>query len=215
MDGSSVCLRLLLCNKDLGDAIRLFQILTIIGTLPWANRVKVYEGDLSCAQWCGRRIEFLMIDAMKSWELANSIQRIFYPSMVAGLTVVFHQDFAHWYTPWIHLLNYRFRDYFEKLSVVRASPTVVFKYVQTIPEDLLMHQYSAESFSDEEIELAFSHSLSLVASPQNKANVTAARITHYLNLDRRDAARAVFDQAIADRLPLDSELRIVEQQLNL
>ena len=86
-------------------------------TAPWADRIRIYPGDLCHIGWGGTPIEFLLIDAMKSWELANGILRDFYPCLIPGKSYILHQDFAHFYESWIHLTHYRFRDYFPRTDI--------------------------------------------------------------------------------------------------
>src|SRR5262245_34362631 len=42
-------------------------------TQPWRDSIKLYPGDLCLIGWRDEPIEFLFVDAMKSWPLANSI----------------------------------------------------------------------------------------------------------------------------------------------
>lgn len=86
---------------------------------PVADLVAIHSGDLNKERWDpAAPIEYLLIDPMKSWELANSVARNFFPALRPGLSLVHHQDFVHYYTPWIHLIMYRFRRYFEPLTYV-------------------------------------------------------------------------------------------------
>jgi hypothetical protein len=82
-------------------------------TKNYSNRIEICEGDLNEVGWNGQKIEFLLVDAMKNWDLANAIIRDFYSSLIPNVSYVLHQDFAHYFTPWIHLLHWYFRDYFE------------------------------------------------------------------------------------------------------
>jgi len=62
---------------------------------PLADSIEVREGDLKSIGWSGEPIEFLLVDAMKGWDLAAAIARDFYPSLIPENSLVFHQDFAH------------------------------------------------------------------------------------------------------------------------
>lgn len=68
---------------------------------------------------------------MKSWELANSVLRNFFPALRPGLSLVHHQDFVHFFTPWIHLIMYRLREYFEPYAYVREG-SYIFRYRKEI-----------------------------------------------------------------------------------
>ena len=92
------------------------------------------SGDLSAIGWSGGPIEFLFVDAMKSWTLANSIVHDFYPALIPGSSIVVQQDFGSFYVYWLHLLTYRFREYFVPIYDLPCASSVAFKYVKQIPD---------------------------------------------------------------------------------
>ena len=49
--------------------------------VPWKELIVVYQGDLSQIKWEGGIVEFLLIDAMKSWDLTNNILKSFFPAL--------------------------------------------------------------------------------------------------------------------------------------
>jgi hypothetical protein len=144
-------------------------------TSAWGQQICCHPGDLMQLGWQGDDIEFLFIDAMKSWELANSIVNNFFPSLVPGISTVVHQDFSHYYTYWIHLIMYRFRDYFELVYDVPSSGSLSFKYRKQIPSDELNAVYAIDSFNSSEIDAAFRYSTSLV-SPDKAQTIQIAKI---------------------------------------
>lgn len=156
---------------------------------PWENFIKVYPGDLNKANWKRTdAIEFLFNDVSKSWDLANSIIRIFYPSLIPGVSIIVEQDYAHCWTSWIHLIGYRFRHYFKAIYNIPGSPSVVFKYLMQIPDELLNTTYSISSFSMDEINSAFKYSLSLVIK-EMQSNVLAAKVMCFYYLGDLDRAQ--------------------------
>ncbi|MBD3161158.1 MAG: hypothetical protein GF346_03155 [Candidatus Eisenbacteria bacterium] len=153
---------------------------------PWRELIEVYPGDLREQDWIGRPIEFLLVDAMKSWELAGRIVRVFYPHLVPGASLVVHQDFGHDFTSWIHLLHYRFRDHFALHRDLPHSASTIFRFLEPIPPERLELPVSANSFTDEEIEAAFELSFSLVAE-RKRPEVAGAKVMafyHRNDLDR-------------------------------
>ena len=74
-----------------------------------------------------------------------------------------HQDFAHFGTHWIRLIMYRLRRFFEPVQDILHSWTLVFRYREALPHELLAQSYSPASFSTEELEAAFEYSSSIVA----------------------------------------------------
>jgi hypothetical protein len=156
-------------------------------TEKWRDYIVVHEEDLSQTQWQDGAIEFLFVDAMKSPETASAILRGFFPYLLPGRSYVAHQDFAHCYTPVIHLITFRLRDYFSVAADVPGSGTTVFRCEkELLPKDLEM-DLSLPSFSKTEIEAAFDYSLGLVTD-EKKTNIIAAKAMAYR--ERGDIARA-------------------------
>ncbi|HAC64163.1 MAG TPA: hypothetical protein DCF68_11640 [Cyanothece sp. UBA12306] len=175
-------------------------------TKKYSKYIKVYPGDLCEIGWIGKEIEFLLVDAMKSWKLTSSICQDFFPFLIPGKSLVLHQDFSHFYTPWIHLVMYRFRDYFEPHYDVPNSPSFVFKYTSKIPADKLDMDYSFKSFSVEEAEAAVSYSLS--CTPQEKHNgIIAAKIMFFAHQKQYDQAQKEVDKYIKQGYQLEKDLK--------
>ncbi|MDP9292701.1 MAG: hypothetical protein M3O82_10120, partial [Verrucomicrobiota bacterium] len=80
--------------------------------------VELIRADLELYEWSGGPIKILLVDAMKNENLAIQIPRNFFPSLVPG-SLLIHQDFKHYYTSWIHVLQYRLRQYFRFYRSVR------------------------------------------------------------------------------------------------
>ncbi len=176
---------------------------------PGKDRIRVHAGDLRQIAWDGGKIEFLLIDAMKSWELANSIVRAFYPALIPGSSFVLHQDFAHWYTSWIHLLHYRFRQYFDMAYDIPHSTSIVFKLRKSLPSQLTTKTYSLSSFKASEIHSAFDYSLSLVCK-NKRPNVAAAKVMLFIHLGDLSQAQRELDKCRSEGLTFASDLSIVE-----
>lgn len=144
----------------------------------WRDRIVVHEGDLLQERWSGGPIELLLVDAMKSWNLASHIVRHFYPSLLVGEGCLIHQDFSHCFTPWIPLTAYRFLEYLKPVKDIPRSESLVFRLVRSIPTSALGLDRS--SFDEPEIERAFDYWLN--ATPSEKhSGLRAARIllTHF------------------------------------
>lgn len=181
-------------------------------TAPWKNRISVHEGDLTATVWSGGPIEFLLVDAMKSWDLTNSILRNFLPSLVPGLSILVHQDFAYYKTPWIHLISYRLRDYFQPLHHVPRSSSVAFALRRPVPVEALEETYSYASFSPEEADAAMAHSARLVAA-SSRANILAARVQIYRNEGDLVQARRLLEEYRARGIPFNGDLITVHRDL--
>jgi hypothetical protein len=185
-------------------------------TAEYASRIEICAGDLTRIGWKdvnGGDIEFLLVDAMKNWELTNAILRDFYPHLVPGESYVLQQDFAHYFTVWIHLIHWRLRDYFEFAHDIPNSSSVVFKNVNRIPAELLQKEYSFADFSSEDIDSAIDYSLSLV-SDDKKANIEAARIMAYIHQKNHAKAREIFKAVESSGIAIENDLMIVKDLLD-
>jgi hypothetical protein len=158
---------------------------------PWRSWIQVFPGDLTVLGWpLAKPIELLFNDAAKSWALANAIKRDFFPSLLPGVSVVVEQDFSHYFTPWVHLLQFRLREHFEPLLAIPFSASMAFRVLSIPPADQLAHSFSFEDFPEEEITAAFERSLSLVARPM-RPNVWASRVMLEIHRGRPETARAL------------------------
>ena len=159
---------------------------------PWRGLVTTHPGDLNRVGWpSGRPLALVFNDAAKTLELGNSIRRDFLPHLVPGQGYLVEQDFAHFFTPWVHLSHWRLRNYFAPVLHVPYSGSMVFRLEQAIPPDRLA-PLALEDFADDEIDAAFERSLGLVERPM-RANVWAARAMLELHRDRPAAARRVLE----------------------
>jgi hypothetical protein len=90
--------------------------------------IELTRADLSRELRVEEPIEFLMIDAMKSWPLANAISKSFLPNLIPSRSIVVQQDFGHYHpvTATNHILMWLMRDWFEPVYQVPASTSSVF-----------------------------------------------------------------------------------------
>jgi hypothetical protein len=181
-------------------------------TAPWQDRIRLREGDLATIDWKEGKIEFLLIDIMKSWELANSVISRFFPALIPGRSLVLHQDFAHWYTPWIHLIHYRLRHHFCLEYDIPRSTSVVFRLQEPIPPALLACNYAFDSFRTEEIHAAFDYSSGLVSS-EKRENVAAAKIMCFVHSGDLVQASRELDDCRSRAISFSSDLCIVEERV--
>jgi len=181
---------------------------------PWADQIQVYAGDLCRTGWNGGDIEFLLIDTMKSWELANTIVSTFYPQLIPKKSYILHQDFAHYYTSWIHLIQYRLRNYFRFVYAVPNSGSFVFEYVRQMPDEIFRVSYSPSSFSEQEIDDAFDYSIGLVSDPPIQAAIASAKVMLFIHVGDRPRAKLELEKYLSRRFPLVENLQRVQEQLS-
>jgi hypothetical protein len=181
-------------------------------TKDYARHIEIRAGDLKEIGWTGENIEFLLVDAMKNWDLANAIVRDFYPSLVPDESTILHQDFAHFFTPWIHLLQWTFRESFAFEGEVPKSQSVIFRYKNKIADELLNKDYSFDSFTDTEVDAAFDYSMSLV-SKEKLPNVAASKVMWFLHQNEREKAKAEFEKLLKRGIAPEKDLLIVKEML--
>lgn len=179
---------------------------------PWADRVVIHEGDLCEEGWCGDPIEFLFIDAMKSWVLTNTVLHNFFPALMPGVSTIVHQDFLHFNEPWIHLICYRFREYFEPVLQIPHSSSLVFKYVAPIPRNVLKHSYHFRSFFPDEVDLAFDYALRIVEE-DFQPNIVAAKVTYHTYRRDLEHAKHELELARSRGLSFRGQLGIAEERI--
>lgn len=172
--------------------------------------IEVRAGDLKTIGWDGGDIEFLLVDAMKGWNLANAIVKDFYTSLIPGRSLVFHQDFAHYFTPWIHLIHWKLRDHFEFAEEVPRSQSIVFRCTKPISRESANEGLSYTSFGDDDVRAAFDYSRNL-ASREKLPNVSAAEVMWFIHQGKFEAAEHVFNELRSKNVPLEGDMLTVEQ----
>ncbi|MDO1451014.1 hypothetical protein Q0590_32365 [Rhodocytophaga aerolata] len=185
-------------------------------TANYSEYISVNDGDLCKLSWRGDNIEFLLIDAMKSWDLANCIVNDFFPCLIENKSYILHQDFAHYYTPWIHLIQYKFREYFTLIYDVPSSGSTVFKYTKRIPDHLIAYTYSFSDFTEKDIDDAFDYSLGLVTD-ENKGNVYLAKVMAYIHLKdfkKASDAMSTFNYKLWNPSELTHTQQLIAEGLN-
>lgn len=147
----------------------------------YGPRISLHKQDLSHfeapADW---RLEFLFVDAMKNWELADTIAATFFTRMIEGESLMVMQDFA-FYDPIVatnHLLMWHLKDFFIPLHHVPDSCSMVFLTIKT-PNRSQLIAYSPTSFSEDDVTAAYAYCLPLVQDSM-KSSLKVARLCHHL-----------------------------------
>jgi hypothetical protein len=159
---------------------------------PWRRRVRAHRVDLAEVRWRGGPVEFLLVDALKNWRVANAVVRAFYPVLLPGAVVV-HQDFAHAFTPWIHPLQHRLRRCFEPVADIPESCSLVFRVRRRVDARVLEVPYGFASFSPAEVEDAFAHSRSQV-DPAKHARLAAGEVMWFVYAGQPSLARRALER---------------------
>lgn len=152
------------------------------------DRVLLVEADLTSFAWKNGDIKLLLVDAMKSAELAQAITRSFFPSLCPGALLI-HQDFKHYYTPWIHILQYRLRPYCRFTHNVLGAGTVAFTLTDRIPASEIVLATDFAQVSEAEADNAFDYSLGLVEGDSEAGAVAGAHVMHFVYAREPEKAR--------------------------
>jgi hypothetical protein len=143
-------------------------------------------------------IEFLFIDAMKSWDLAGSIASNFFPKMITGQSLVVQQDFAY-HHPTVstnHLLMWHLRDFFKPLHHVPDSCSMVFSTEKT-PSVSDIPKYSLNYFSEEDVLSAYRYCIPMVHESM-RPSLMVAKLCHGLICHQRRTVTTAIEE-LGDR----------------
>lgn len=131
-------------------------------TAPWSERIRVCAADLHDVRWSDGPIELLSVDAMKSSALCHTVMREFFPALSEG-GYVFHQDFCHGVTWWIHLQHFLLHEYFAPVDLLEGSGGVLFAVTRPLSPSAVKHAIDANWADPGLAAEAFAFSSGLVA----------------------------------------------------
>lgn len=161
-------------------------------TRSYGDRIVAHPGDLCECSWIGEPIELLVIDAMKSWDLARAILRSFYRAMLPG-GYLYQQDFAHYHTYWIHLIQYRLRDCFTPVYDVPEAAALVYRVIRAPRGAEIADAGDLSRYTRSDVDAAFDYSLSLVAR-RKRRKIQAARALCLYEYGEVESARAMIEE---------------------
>lgn len=178
-----------------------------------SSTIELIPADLASYSWVGGPIRLLLVDAMKNDVLARAIALSFYTSLAEG-SLLIHQDFKHFYTSWIHILQYRLRDCFSFDSDVSSSCTVSFRTMQRISLDRAKEASLGLLDANEyEVEEAFRYSLELVKEESGRSAIAAAHVMHYVHCGQVELARKTMTAYAHLSHPAQGDFQLVKQRL--
>lgn len=90
---------------------------------PWAANIRFHRGEIQNAVWDPAHggIALLMLDACKRPAWTDRMAEIFYPHLIAGHSVINHQDFLHWKQPWLVAHMAAMADFFTPLAFIPGT----------------------------------------------------------------------------------------------
>ena len=103
------------------------------GLREYSEFTLIHPGDISKRVWRLGPIEILFIDCAKDFGANASIMRMFFPSLIPGVSIVNQQDYAIMSRLiWIHAAMEFFWDRFELLASTVSGGTTLFRLIAPI-----------------------------------------------------------------------------------
>lgn len=109
---------------------------------PWADRITLHPGEIQNIGWDAANgpIALLLLDACKRTEWTDDMARMFYPHLIAGQSVINHQDFLQWNQPWLVPHMMLMADFFQPLAYVPGT-SLLFRCTRVPgPDDVATRQ---------------------------------------------------------------------------
>jgi hypothetical protein len=95
--------------------------------------VEVHKGDIIDAPRLDSDIAFLFVDILWSWKTnAFAIEEL-YPRLIAGKSLLLHQDFVYPYYPWLPISMEYYSDYFEFFDYAEQT-TAIYRVKKSFPK---------------------------------------------------------------------------------
>lgn len=160
----------------------------------YGREVSVHPGDILKQNWTGRPIEILFVDICKTLPIWQHVLKVFFPSLIPGVSVVIHQDWHHPWLPYLHVVQELLSDYFE-LVEPKANDTAMFRLVDRIPERVL-DAASAYDYSAEEQMRLIDRAIERFAGKSRFLKLAKAVL--YLEHGMRDEASKILHQVALD-----------------
>jgi hypothetical protein len=164
----------------------------------YLSRIELIPADLTLYRWEKGPIRLLLVDAMKTWELATAIAREFYPSMLKGGLVI-QQDYLAFSIPWIPIQHYRLREFMSYERCVKRGATVSFRVVSEMSPEVVTKAGDFSTLTHEEAEAAFTWTVQIIGD-RAKAGSACHRIMYYLYKNELEKAISILRQSEAENL---------------
>jgi hypothetical protein len=157
---------------------------------PYKEIVRLHQEDLLEYEPAPEPVEFLFIDAFKTWPLAQKVVREFFPLLISDVSIVVQQDFIfhHPIAATSHLVMWRLRDHFQWLHQIPRSGSVVFLCKKQIEPAAFLSRLEPESFTLEEIDAAYDYSRACVVEDDRRVHIEATKLLFLIERGRYDAA---------------------------
>lgn len=175
------------------------------------KHISLVEADLTTYEWKHGKIRLLLIDAMKSWELATSIAREFFPSLVKDARVL-QQDYLAFSVPYMPILHYRLREFLHYDAHVAVGATVGFQLVKEISLEEAIKAGDFSQLNDAEAEAAFDWSLREIGEGA-RIGTAMVRVIYYLGKGNVEHAKKLLSGYEAEKIDTKDFFKPVRKSL--
>jgi len=175
------------------------------------QHIDLIEADLFSYSWTHGKIRLLLIDAMKSWDLATSITREFFPSLVKDARVV-QQDYLSFSVPYMTIVHHRLREHLHYHSHVEDGATVSFRVAKGIPIEKAIEAGDFSQLGDDEAEAAFEWSLREIGE-RARTGTALVQMMYYIMRHKLDHARELLSKYDAEKAAKTDPFKPVRRAL--
>jgi hypothetical protein len=173
--------------------------------------ISLVEADLTTYACNHGEIRLLLIDAMKNWELATSIAREFFPSLVKDARVL-QQDYLAFSVPYMPVLHYRLREFLHYDAHVEVGATVGFRVVKEIPLEEAIKAGDFSQLSDDEAEAAFDWSHRAIGDGA-RIGTAMVRVMYYIGKGNLEHAKKLLSGYEAEKFDTKDFFKPVRKSL--
>jgi hypothetical protein len=167
-------------------------------TQPYGNIVRMHRHDLLDYVPPDHPVEFLVVDAQKSWPLGHSITTGFFPHLIEGKSYVVQQDFCYHRLDEVQtrMIMWYLRDHFEVVHHVPFSSSVVFRCTERIQRQALP-AFTPALLTLDQLHAAYEWCYGCVAE-HDRTYLRVGKMCHLLDLGLIDEARAEAERFTSD-----------------
>lgn len=169
-------------------------------TLPWADRMEFFKGDIAEQPWTNGPIGALFVDFTQNWFHHNHVTKTFLPHLKLG-GILAHQDYVYIVCYWLHVFMERYAEHFELISPLIMNGTAAWRYTKPLPEEALSRGLN-ELLSVNEMESLLDRSIARYEelSPLHASLIKLARVRFYLHTQGLQRAQEALDDLKPDWL---------------
>ncbi|MDO5648469.1 hypothetical protein [Paracoccus sp. (in: a-proteobacteria)] len=115
---------------------------------PWADVIRLIPGEIHHIGWDAAHgpIALLILDACKRTEWTDQMAQDFYPDLIAGQSIVNHQDFGQWHHFWVAAHMALMADFFEPLVYVPGG-SMLFRCIR-VPDRAQLRERRVADLDD-------------------------------------------------------------------